>query len=415
MTGVLAAVRLFVPVCPAAALEAVGVISLVTAIYTAALAVVQTDARRFIASLCIGNTALVLTGISLGTEIGMTAALTLWISGGITLTGTAFALRAAESRIGEIKFVEFLGLYERAPALAVCFLIAGLGVVGFPGTIGFLPLEVLIERAMAVSPVMGAGMVITIALNGFAVVRAYALVFTGTRHSSAISAGSDPARTVHRLGAGSAHTRGRSSATGVARFAAAGRPVVAGTARSTRTRGPDRSRPPAVNNADLASRDPGRASSVFDARIRRTLDPLLDTAGALLSRAGLSANAVTVLGFLFGCGAWIALADRQYPVALALIALNRLSDGLDGAIARRLGPTDLGGYLDITLDFVFYAGVPFFFAVGRPEFALAAAFLVVQFRRNRFVVSGLLGDCRQARPRIRNARDEVHLLPGRAD
>src|SRR5262245_47627382 len=54
-------------------------------------------------------------------------------------------------------------------------------------------------------------------------------------------------------------------------------------------------------------------------------------------------------------------------------------DGLDGAVARRRGPTDLGGYLDIVLDFLFYAGVPFFFAVGRPEEALPAAFLVFSF------------------------------------
>src|SRR5262245_40879495 len=54
-------------------------------------------------------------------------------------------------------------------------------------------------------------------------------------------------------------------------------------------------------------------------------------------------------------------------------------DGLDGAVARRRGPTDLGGYLDIVLDFFFYAGVPFFFAVGRPEEALPAAFLAFSF------------------------------------
>lgn len=46
---------------------------------------------------------------------------------------------------------------------------------------------------------------------------------------------------------------------------------------------------------------------------------------------------------------------------------------------RRTGGTDLGGYLDIVLDFVFYAGVPFFFAVGRPEVALPAAFLAFSF------------------------------------
>jgi phosphatidylglycerophosphate synthase len=66
-------------------------------------------------------------------------------------------------------------------------------------------------------------------------------------------------------------------------------------------------------------------------------------------------------------------------VALVLILINRIMDGLDGAVARRVGMTDLGGYLDIVLDFFFYAGVPFFFAVGRPEAALPAAFLVFSF------------------------------------
>jgi phosphatidylglycerophosphate synthase len=118
---------------------------------------------------------------------------------------------------------------------------------------------------------------------------------------------------------------------------------------------------------------------MLDARIRRLIDPPLDRLSAALARLGLSANAVTVGGFLFGCGAWAAFAFRQYELALAFIAANRLADGLDGALARRLGPTDLGGYLDIVLDFLFYAGVPFFFAVGRPEFALPAAFLVFSF------------------------------------
>ncbi len=189
MTGILAAVRLLVPVCPAEVLEAIGVLSLVTAIYAAGLAVVQVEARRFIACLCISNTALVLTGISLATEIGRTAALGLWITAGVTLTGASFALRAVESRIGEIALNEFRGLYERAPALAVCFLFSGLGTVGFPGTFGFLPLEVLTERAVSPSPALGVGIVITVALNGFAVVRTYALVFTGTRYHSAIPLG----------------------------------------------------------------------------------------------------------------------------------------------------------------------------------------------------------------------------------
>jgi phosphatidylglycerophosphate synthase len=118
---------------------------------------------------------------------------------------------------------------------------------------------------------------------------------------------------------------------------------------------------------------------VLDGRIRKVIDPLLDRVGAILARFGLSANAITVVGFLFGAGAWVALAYALYPLALALILLNRVLDGLDGAVARRQGVTDLGGYLDIVFDFLFYAGVPFFFAVGRPDTALPAAFLVFSF------------------------------------
>lgn len=118
---------------------------------------------------------------------------------------------------------------------------------------------------------------------------------------------------------------------------------------------------------------------MWDARLRRVIDPPLDRVGAWLSRVGLGANTVTVGGFVFGIGAWIALAFREYPLALVLILANRVADGLDGAIARRTAMTDLGGFLDVVFDFVFYAGVPFFFAVGCPEFALPAAFLAFSF------------------------------------
>lgn len=118
---------------------------------------------------------------------------------------------------------------------------------------------------------------------------------------------------------------------------------------------------------------------MFDSRIRPLIDPPLDRVGAWLARRGLTANAVTVGGFLLGAGACAALAAREYNLALGLIAANRVADGLDGAVSRRAGATDLGGYLDIVLDYLFYAGVPFSFAVGRPEAALPAAFLLFSF------------------------------------
>lgn len=118
---------------------------------------------------------------------------------------------------------------------------------------------------------------------------------------------------------------------------------------------------------------------MLDARLRKVIDPPLDAAGRRLAQLGVGADSVTWTGFLIGCGAWTMLALQSYAWALALILLNRLADGLDGAVARHGGISDVGGYLDIVLDFLFYAGVVFFFAVGRPEEALPAAFLIFSF------------------------------------
>lgn len=95
---------------------------------------------------------------------------------------------------------------------------------------------------------------------------------------------------------------------------------------------------------------------------------------------GISANQVTVVGFVFGMIAVLLIAFDYYTSALVFIVINRILDGVDGALARLTEPTDLGGYLDITLDFIFYAGVIFGFAVAEPNLnGLAASFLIFSF------------------------------------
>ena len=92
---------------------------------------------------------------------------------------------------------------------------------------------------------------------------------------------------------------------------------------------------------------------MLDSTIRPLIDPPLDALGALMARLGLSANSITVLGFLIGAGACAAIVAGSFWVALGLVVANRLADGLDGAVARRTGSTDVGGYLDIVLDMIF--------------------------------------------------------------
>ena len=68
----------------------------------------------------------------------------------------------------------------------------------------------------------------------------------------------------------------------------------------------------------------------------------------------ISANTITFAGLVLGVMVVPLLWFELYTTAMAVILVNRFFDGLDGAVARKYGPTNLGGYLDITCDFIFY-------------------------------------------------------------
>jgi phosphatidylglycerophosphate synthase len=123
---------------------------------------------------------------------------------------------------------------------------------------------------------------------------------------------------------------------------------------------------------------------VFDSALRRIIDPPLDRLGRRVAAAGVGADAVTLAGFAIGVAAAAAIAGGLSLLALPLVALNRLMDGLDGAVARaRGGGTPRGGFLDVSLDFVFYGLIPLAFAVADPGAnALAAAALLAAFYAN---------------------------------
>jgi phosphatidylglycerophosphate synthase len=72
---------------------------------------------------------------------------------------------------------------------------------------------------------------------------------------------------------------------------------------------------------------------MLDAALRPLIDPPLDRIGQALAAQGVSANAVTVAGFAIGLAALPALAAGLYAAALLLILVNRLLDGVDGAVA----------------------------------------------------------------------------------
>ena len=119
---------------------------------------------------------------------------------------------------------------------------------------------------------------------------------------------------------------------------------------------------------------------MLDRAIQQVLKPVLQRLAHGLVRAGVGADALSFVGFALGMAAALSIVFQHFMAGLVLLLLSRLLDGLDGAVARLTQPTDRGGFLDITLDFLFYAAIPLAFAVAHPsQNALPAAVLLASF------------------------------------
>ena len=119
---------------------------------------------------------------------------------------------------------------------------------------------------------------------------------------------------------------------------------------------------------------------MLDRAATALIRPAINGLAGQLVRTGMGANQMTLAGFAIGMLAAFCVARGHTGVAIAAILLSRLCDALDGAMARLTQATDAGGFLDITLDFLFYASIPLAFAVAQPERnALAAAALLAAF------------------------------------
>ena len=101
---------------------------------------------------------------------------------------------------------------------------------------------------------------------------------------------------------------------------------------------------------------------MFDHLLRGLKDRLLTPLATLLR--GVPPNVLSLIALLLGLCAAVAAATGAWAAGLVLWLANRVTDGLDGTVARVAGrQTDFGGYLDILLDFIVYAAIPLGFAM----------------------------------------------------
>jgi NADH-quinone oxidoreductase subunit M len=183
--GAYMTVVLIVPRASADMLRVIAILALATAVYGAALALVQTSARRACGYLFMSQSALVMAGLDCTSAGALAGGLVVWLSAGLAFGGLARCVLVLEARRGRLDLSTYHGGYSRMPLLAVSFLLMGLACTGFPGTLGFVGQELLVAGAVETFPVMGFAVVAASALTGLAVLRMYFSLFCGRAHVQA--------------------------------------------------------------------------------------------------------------------------------------------------------------------------------------------------------------------------------------
>ena len=129
---------------------------------------------------------------------------------------------------------------------------------------------------------------------------------------------------------------------------------------------------------------------------------LLPFAKKLVSK-GIHADSITIIGFVVGLSAALSISLNYYAIGFILILINRVFDGLDGIVARETQTSDKGAFLDISLDFVFYAMIPMSFAINDPDNnSLAAIYLIVSFvgTGSSFLAFSLVAERRNLKSKV---------------
>lgn len=131
---------------------------------------------------------------------------------------------------------------------------------------------------------------------------------------------------------------------------------------------------------------------MLDTHGRRFIDPFAKRAAAWLVRRGLRSNHVTLLAFVIGVGAGIAVFSRQPLLAVVLLWLSGALDVLDGDMARQTRPTAFGTLLDIVLDRIVEGAVIIGLAFIHPhaQFSLVVLTVGIVLSMTVFLTVGAL-------------------------
>lgn len=193
-TGIYGMLRFVFPLLPEAVLQwhpYIVTLAVIGVFYAALLALLQINLRRLLAFAVVSHTGILVIGLfSLG-ELSFQGSVMLSVNFGLAITGLAFMSGLVYKRTGTMLLNRLGGLFDHIPIIGIAFLVAGLSIVGMPGTPGFDAVHLVLEDSMH-----RFGALITIAAALGNVVAAGFLLLAFQRAFLAKQTGSKPMRVV---------------------------------------------------------------------------------------------------------------------------------------------------------------------------------------------------------------------------
>ncbi|MGE5152888.1 MAG: complex I subunit 4 family protein [Bdellovibrio bacteriovorus] len=149
--GIYGLVRFVFPLLPEAVVEwNAYVVAFATAgiFYAALLALLQVNLRRLLAFAVVSHTSILVIGLfSLGTA-AFQGGVMLSVDFGLAIAGLLLMTGFIYRRTRTTLLPKLGGLFDRIPLIGIAFFVAGLSIVGMPGTPGFDAAHLMLEAAM---------------------------------------------------------------------------------------------------------------------------------------------------------------------------------------------------------------------------------------------------------------------------
>jgi NADH-quinone oxidoreductase subunit M len=165
--GVFAVIRWLLPMFPAASgrmADIVMILAVIGMIYASLIAIRQDDIKRLVAYSSIAHIGLMAASMFTGDSVGMQGVIYQMFAHGVNIIGLWIVVDVIEQQLGTRKFSELGGLAQKAPTLAILFVIMALANVALPLTNSFIGEFLMFNSVFRHSIILGAVACISIIL-----------------------------------------------------------------------------------------------------------------------------------------------------------------------------------------------------------------------------------------------------------